>query len=236
MLTHEHIYCYSTQLSENKDINHYLKLFKTSVIHSSRFHNSVLILTDIEGYKLLKDFPCDVEINCPTNLKYKDDFKIYCLNKYPSKVIVDPDVIFFRQLIEKPEYDFFVDFNAKDHYLDRKTILQDRIDLWESKGFSKLYPNYFNPDLLPNLGLLRIPNLELAKKYTDIYNKIKNWALNNVDYNLVDSRLIGEFSLGYISKDYKAGFYRNFNNLYDHHAGDNKYNSDFKVKNDSSLL
>lgn len=238
MVVHSIVYCYTPKFSQGKNINHYLKLFKKSVEQSKKFHPNVSISTDIEGYKLLKNFPCEVRIQCPNNLKYLDDYKLFCLEYYPDSVIIDPDIVFFKQLMADDNYSIYADFNAIDVYQDFKTKLSKRIELWKDKGFENLYPEYFDIDIIPNLGLLQIPDEEFKNYYINIYNKIKNWCLENVDYNLIDSRLIGEFSLGYCKKKKNAHiqFYREKDNLYDHYAGDSKYDLLFKVKHDTTLL
>ena len=218
------IYSYTFQYKVDKPRDNTLKLFKKSIECASRFYH-VKVITDDIGINHLQHFTEDVKIDSPEDLLYLDDFKIYTLNKYPYRVIIDPDIFLFHKLNYTPGYDIYAEFNAVGTYNDFIKNLKPRIELWKEKGFENLFPGYFDLEVVPNIGLLFIDNIQIIREYTHIYNQVKTWVVNNVGFNLQDSRLIGEYSLGYLAKikKYNIGFYRNMDNKYDHYAGSEKY-------------
>jgi len=207
------IYSYTFNYKIGRKRSNTLKLFRKSIECASKYYK-VKLITDTSSFNKLKDFTSNVIIDYPSELTYLDDFKIYALNQYPGHTIIDPDIFLFHKLNYQPGYDIYAEFNAIGNYNDFSKTLEPRIKIWKEKGFEDYFPGYFDLGVVPNIGLLFIESNEIIKKYIHIYNQVKTWVMNNVGFNLKDSRLIGEYSLGYLAKtkNYKIGFYRDMNN------------------------
>lgn len=232
------IYSYTFNYKVDKPRDNTLKLFQKSIECASKF-SDVTLITDDLSLNNLEHFTPNVIVDPPEDLLYLDDFKMHVLNKYRGHTIIDPDIFLFKPLNHIPGYDIYAEFNSIGRYNDFKSNLEPRIKLWKEKGFEDYYPDYFSLEVVPNIGLLFIEKDEIIKDYLHIYNQVKTWVIDNVDFNLKDSRLIGEYSLGYLAKikNYKIGFYRNMNNNYDHYAGEDKYDPWYMgAKTNNTLL
>jgi len=195
---------------------------------NSKFHHIELV-TDIESHKLLNYIRFDTVKYVDTkSFKFVDDFKIFLLpNLKEEELIIDFDVFLKKPLTVDIKYDLII-----ERYEEKfaKKIYKDLIK--ECKiNFDK---NYFldidNLDQVPNIGVLKINNLELLELYINTYNSkssefVQNAQNQGIDYGKY-SVLFGQLLLrDIINKNNFTVFDTKtfLGNNYIHLNGDNKY-------------
>lgn len=163
--------------------------------------------------------------NLDVKFTYLDDYKVKLIELYPNDIITDPDIVLHKKLNIPPDFDVYIDRN---HF--RKVVKSSYYGLFER--YKQLpVDNFFQTKHHPNVGFLYFKNLELKEKYLTLYYKLKDWTYNNLEFNALDSTIIGQQSLGYLINEYNyKPCYLNevIGNDYSHYIGDIKYKLNFK--------
>ena len=186
-------------------------------------HIPTLYKKSHESFK--KHYEINVLENLDVDFTYQDDYKLKMIEMYPDSIITDSDIVLHRKLNIPSGYDVYVDRNhfqvkVKPFY---KTLL---------KRYKNIpVKNFLQTIHHPNVGFLHFKNLELKKRFIDLYYELKEWTNTNLEFDPSNSTIIAQQNLGYLINEfnYKACYLNNINgNRYTHYIGDVKYKKNFK--------
>ena len=163
--------------------------------------------------------------NLDVPFTYQDDYKVKLIEIYPDDIITDPDIILHKKLSIPPGYDVYLDRN---HFKDTvKPFYSNLLKRYKNIPIK----NFLQTNHHPNVGFLYFKNLELKKRFTDLYYELKDWTNNNLEFDPSNSTMIAQQNLGYLINEFnfKPCYLNQIpGNNYSHHIGDVKYKLDFK--------
>ena len=195
---------------------------------NSKFHK-IKLVTDIKSHTILDFIKFDeVEYIDTEFFNYVDDFKIYLLQRLQKEeIIIDFDVYLQKPLIIDLNYDLVIErYEERSAEKVYKALINDCRVVFDKSYFNKIR----NLDKVPNIGILKINNSELLKKYTTLYTKMSiqfrdKATIQDVPYNQY-SVLFGQLLLRKILNEESYSSYsckENTLNKYIHFSGNNKF-------------
>lgn len=193
-------------------------------IECAKIHHKVKFYTDVETLSYLKINDVEIELIDTDDFYFVDDFKLHLLSIISnSEILIDTDLFLFSKLNFSIESDICVDF--KDN--NKKYWYTEYIQWFIDNGIRELIPQFgLNNISVPNIGILKINNIELRNEYIDLYNKIRKWVLL-IDSNVTRgvSIILGQYLLGLLINDkkYSVSYCYNKNNHYSHLSGPIKF-------------
>lgn len=155
---------------------------------------------------------------------YTDDYKVKLIELYPNDVITDPDIVLNKKLNLPSGFDVYVDRNHFKEY--PKPFYTELLDRYKNLPID----NFLQTNHHPNIGFLYFKNLELKKRFIDLYYQLKDWTNNNLEFNAADSTIIAQQNLGYLINEYnfKPCYLSEIpTNSYSHYIGNIKYKLNF---------
>ena len=219
-------FCFTIKILNNKlDLNSYIKLIHTSIEYAKQ-HHIVKFYTDIETLSHLSISNVEVVLIDTSDFYFVDDFKIHLLSIISDdEVLIDTDLFLFETLKLEDNKDIYVDFRDNS----KKYWYEEYIKWFLDNGIDELIPNFYTKDIVvPNIGILKIPNIKLKKEYIKLYYKIRKWAISkNINIDKGISIILGQYLLALLidNKKYSISYCHKKNNHYIHLSGPLKFES-----------
>lgn len=195
---------------------------------NKKFHQIELV-TDVESHKLLRYMEFDsIRYVHTSNFDFVDDFKIFLLEELlENEVIIDFDVYLKKPLHIDNKHDLIIE-RYEEAFAEG--IYRDLIKKSDISFKKEFYLRISNLNAVPNIGVFKINNRELLKKYLTVYDikrrEIKFKAIEQgLDYKKY-SVLIGQLTLRHILNNSVYSVFdtkSSPDNYYTHLNGETKY-------------
>lgn len=224
-------FCFTIKIINSmENLERYQKMISKSV-ECAKKHHKVKFYTDEKTLPYLDINDVEIILIDTSNFYFVDDFKIHLLSIISdNEVLVDTDLFLFIELKLEKEKDIYVDFRDNSS----KYWYTEYLKWFINNDIEKILPDFYKKDLqIPNIGILKIDNIQLKKEYIELYYKIREWVLSkdkNVDTGV--SIILGQYLLGLIiqNKKYKVSYCFNDYNYYCHLSGPIKFEKDIVEK------
>ena len=217
-------FCFTIKIINSMDNLERYQTMISKAVNCAKEHHKVIFYTDAETLPYLNITGVDIKLIETTNFYFVDDFKVHLLSIISDEeVLIDTDLFLFRKLKLDDTADICVDFmdNSKQKWYT------EYLNWFIDNGINELIPEFGQHTInVPNIGILKIKNIELKQEYKELYYKIKKWALSK-DSEITKgiSIILGQYLLAILLTKYKVSYSYNQKNHYVHLSGPSKFKS-----------
>lgn len=189
-------YCWTHKFQKlifNKAINRVqYELFEKSIESASKFYEYEILVDDF-SYNMIAD-KFDNVINVGNiQLEHADDFKVHLIENYADlNIIVDPDIIFHKEIDFNIDVDVIVERDYTAYNNNYKMLFDNLIN----RKVEQEFPNFLNSNIMVNIGFLKINNNKVKNLYIEYYKKLKKFMSDKkIKYNYYYSVILGQYML-----------------------------------------
>jgi len=214
-------FCFTIKIINSIDN---LKRYQTMIskaVECAKEHHKVKFYTDVETLPYIPIDGIELQFVDTNSFYFVDDFKLHLLSIISDdEILIDTDLFLFRELKLENDYDAYFDFMDSS----KQKWYTEYLEWFINNGITELIPEFGETINVPNIGVLKINNLELKTEYINLYFKIRQWVLskdNTIHKGI--SIILGQYLLGLLIKKYKISYCYNSKNHYVHLSGPSKF-------------
>jgi hypothetical protein len=194
----------------------------SKAVNCAKEHHKVNFYTDTETLPHLNINDVQIKLIDTNDFYFVDDFKVHLLSIISDEeVLVDTDLFLFRELKLEDGVDMYADFMDSS----KQKWYTEYLNWFIDNGVKELIPEFGDTIInVPNIGILKIQNIQLKEEYIELYYKTKEWVLSK-DTRITKgvSIILGQYLLGLLIKKYKIAYCYNSKNHYVHLSGPSKF-------------